>query len=138
MTMKTVGWGLLMLMASSVQALEISQLVVREPLPGKTMTAGFMALTNTTTADQQLVSASASWAERIELHTHVHDHGVMRMRAVEQVSIAAGKTVTFKPGGLHLMVFGVQAPLQQELPITLCFASGECQTVNATAITLER
>ena len=35
----------------------------------------------------------------------------MRMRRVESVALPAGEPVVFKPHGLHLMLFGLEAGL---------------------------
>jgi copper(I)-binding protein len=47
----------------------------------------------------------------------------MRMRPVLAVDLPPGQTVTFGPGGLHLMLLELQAPLNQgeSVPVTLVF-----------------
>ena len=105
---------------------------VREPVPGRNMSAAFMQIKNTGTEDKTLVSASAPWTERIELHTHIHENGMMKMRQIQSLPVPAGETVVLQPMGLHLMLFGLQQPLAQELPLTLCFAGGDC--VDTTAV----
>ena len=37
---------------------------------------------------------------------------VMRMREVNAIDLPAGKTVELKPGGLHIMLVGLKAPLK--------------------------
>ena len=48
---------------------------------------------------------------------------MMKMRRVEQVAIPAGAEVAFEPGGLHLMLIGLKAPLVagKSLPLVLQF-----------------
>jgi hypothetical protein len=49
---------------------------------------------------------------------------VMRMRRVEDgVQVPSGGQVEFKPGGYHVMLFGVRDPLEvgEEFPMTLTF-----------------
>ncbi|MAD46136.1 MAG: hypothetical protein CMI02_15620 [Oceanospirillaceae bacterium] len=99
---------------------------VREPVPGRNMSAAFMSVRNTAAEDAVLVSASAPWAGKIEIHTHRHEDGVMKMRQIESLTIPAGGQVLLKPMGLHLMLFRLQQPLADSLPLTLCFASGAC------------
>ena len=55
----------------------------------------------------------------------------MRMRALGRVPLAAGGRVTFAPGGLHLMLMGLAAPLTEgtAFPLTLRFADGDSRTV---------
>jgi copper(I)-binding protein len=85
--------------------------------------AGYLTITNTGTAPDRLVAARAGIARAVELHTHLHEGGVMRMRPVLAVDLPPGQTVTFGPGGLHLMLLELQAPLNQgeSVPVTLVF-----------------
>lgn len=92
--------------------------------------AGFMTLRNTGTQADRLVSASASIARAVELHTHVRDGDVMRMRPVEAIPVAPGQTVELRPGGFHVMLIGLKEPLVQgaRVPLTLRFErAGEVQ-----------
>jgi periplasmic copper chaperone A len=111
--------------------LEIDDAYVRQPIPGKNMSAAFMTIRNTSAADQTLVSASAEWANTIEIHTHTHEDGVMRMRQIADLPLPAGETVTLQPGGLHLMLFGLAAELPAKPALELCFADQHCQSVTA-------
>lgn len=70
------------------------------------------------------MSASTPRAERAEVHTHVNDNGVMRMRKVEGgVAVAPGQTVKFAPGSYHIMLLGLKQPLKagDRFPLTLSF-----------------
>ena len=117
--------------APSGDGVEISDLYIAEPLKGRNMTAGYFSATNTG-PDTRITAASSPIAERIELHTHPMNDGVMQMRQVDGVDVAAGETVTFEPGGLHLMLFGVDVPDgTTEAPVTLEYADGESVTVVA-------
>ncbi|MGB1091870.1 MAG: copper chaperone PCu(A)C [Oceanobacter sp.] len=111
---------------------------VRLPIPGKQMTAGFLNITNQGEQARQLVSASAAWASRIELHTHVNDNGVMRMRQVPAIDLPVGETVMLQPGGLHLMIFGIESPLADSLAIQLCFDDGDCQAIQARTVDIRK
>ena len=82
----------------------------------------------------KLIGASSPAAARVEIHTHKMDsRGVARMRAVPEVPIPAGAATVFKPGGLHLMMFGLKSPLRKgaTVPLTLHFARGGKVTVVA-------
>jgi len=89
-------------------------------------TAAYMTITNAGGADDTLLGARSPKAQRVELHqTKMGDDGVMRMRPVEGgLPIAAGGKVVLEPGGHHVMVMGLDAPLAEggELPLTLEFA----------------
>lgn len=78
---------------------------------GKTGAVYFMIVNDTETADK-LVSASTPAARKAEIHNHLMQDGVMKMRKVDGLEIAAGGRVMFKPGGYHLMLFGLTEPLK--------------------------
>lgn len=84
--------------------------------------AGFMTL-RAAAAGDRLVAASSPAARVVELHTHIRDGDVMRMRPVANIPIAAGQTVTLAPGGLHIMLIGLAQPLAagSRVPLTLRF-----------------
>jgi copper(I)-binding protein len=62
-------------------------------------------------------------AEVVELHTHVMDGTIMRMRKVDAIDVTGGSTTELKPGGLHVMLIGLKAPLKagEKFPLTLKF-----------------
>lgn len=75
----------------------------------------------------RLIGVTSPDAARVEIHTHQMDsRGVARMRAVPEAPIPAGKATVFRPGGLHLMLFGLKAQLKKggTVPLTLHFARG--------------
>ena len=81
---------------------------VRAPVTGHNMTAAFFKLTNSGEQDCKFTAASSSYAKKIEFHTHLHEDGMMKMRPVDGVELPAGSSIEFRPGGLHLMLFGVK------------------------------
>lgn len=92
--------------------------------------AGFLTIRNEGAADR-LVGASAGVSRKVEIHTHVMDGAVMRMRRVDAVPVAASATTTLKPGGDHLMFVGLHAPLEEgrRFPVTLTFERAGAVTV---------
>ena len=92
--------------------------------------AGFLTIANRGSAPDRLLSASSPAAGRLELHTHVTEGGVMRMREIPAIEIPPGQAVSLEPGGLHLMLIGLTRPLRQgeTVPLTLRFErAGEVQ-----------
>jgi copper(I)-binding protein len=83
--------------------------------------AAYVTVTNTGRSPDRIIAASTPIAEKAELHSHAMDKGVMTMQAVQAVDIQAGKSVTFNPGGLHVMLIGLKQPLTQgsHFPLTL-------------------
>ena len=104
--------------------------------------AAYMVLTNEGSETDRLISASADVAESVELHTHMMDDGVMRMRQVEAIEINPGTPSVLEPGGLHVMLIGLKQPLAagESFPMTLTFEqAGEVTVeVSVEAIGSER
>jgi copper(I)-binding protein len=87
--------------------------------------AGFVEIVNAGKAGDRLVSASSTAAEKVEIHTMSMDGGIMRMRPLaDGVAVPAGATTRLQPGGNHLMLIGLKAPLTEGsmVPLTLNFA----------------
>lgn len=96
--------------------------------------AGFMTITNAGAEADRLVGASTPVSETAELHTHIKDGEVMRMRQVEAIDLPAGQTVTLQPGGLHVMLMSLKDPLKegQTFDLTLTFEKAGAMTVPVT------
>lgn len=94
----------------------------------------FMMLHNHTKKDDALVAASTPVAGRVELHTHIMDGTVMQMRRVDTIDVAADAKVMLQPGGLHVMLFDLAAPLKegQTFPLTLMFKKAGKITTTVT------
>ena len=103
-------------------AIQIDQPRTRATAAGQAVGGGFFKLTNAGPSDR-LVAASSPASKTVELHTMRMEGDVMRMREVEAIELPAGQTVELKPGGLHLMLMGLKAPLKagETVPVTLKF-----------------
>ncbi|WP_421200767.1 copper chaperone PCu(A)C [Aeromonas enteropelogenes] len=94
--------------------------------PGTPNTAAFMVLKNDADQAVKLVAASSPAAGRAELHTHLHENGVMKMRQVESIEIPAKGEVVLKPGNLHIMLFEIGTLSEQTpMPLTLTLDDGQ-------------
>jgi copper(I)-binding protein len=93
--------------------------------------AGYLVIRNAGATPDRLVAAASPAAGRMELHTHIRDGDVMRMRAVEAIEVPAGGAVTLQPGGLHLMFIGLTRPFAvgERVPVTLRFERAGEMTV---------
>lgn len=107
---------------------------VRLAPPGAKATGAFMALRNAGGQDVQLVKAASEVARVTELHNHINDNGVMRMRQVKEIVVPAGGTAQLKPGSYHVMLIDMKAPLKEgdHVVITLGFADGSSKAVHAS------
>jgi hypothetical protein len=81
--------------------------------------------------DDRLVAVSTPAAKEAQLHRMTMDNDVMKMRQVEGIDLLAGKAVTLKPGGYHIMLLGLAEPLRegQTFPLTLSFATAGQQSI---------
>lgn len=95
------------------QEIEVSGAFVRAVPSFQRNSAMFMSLHNRGAADHTLIAAHSSAAQHVELHTHTQVDGMMRMRQIKAIAVAAGATTELKPGGLHVMLIGLTRPLEQ-------------------------
>lgn len=75
--------------------------------------AAYLMIHNSTDMPDRLIGAATEVAKRAELHTHLHENGVMKMRPVEGVDVPAQGMAILKPGGDHVMLMGLSAPLKE-------------------------
>jgi copper(I)-binding protein len=102
--------------------------------PGGAKTAAlYMTLVNKGGADDRLISVSTPVAGKAEVHSTTTENGVMRMRPIEALDVKAGTSTTLKPGGYHVMLTDVKAPLVagQSFTVTLTFENAG--KIDATA-----
>jgi len=91
---------------------------------GSKVAGGYLTIKNTGAALDKLLSASTEVAKKVGIHEMAVNDGVMTMHPVEGgLPIEPGGTVKLAPGGLHLMIVGLSAPLVQgdKVPVTLKF-----------------
>ncbi len=94
----------------------------RPTAPSQPAGGGYLTVLNNGAADR-LVSAASPVAVSVQMHSMRMEGDVMRMREVDAIELPPGKTVELRPGGLHLMLIGLKAPLVpgQTFPMTLRF-----------------
>lgn len=116
----------------TVGNLTVSQAWARATPSAAPVGGGYITIANRGSEPDSLLSVTSSAADRVEIHESATEGGVMRMRPVERLTIAPGQTITFKPGGLHLMLLKPKVPLRQGNRLTADFAFEK-----AGAITVE-
>lgn len=86
--------------------------------------AGFVTIKNTGATDDTLIGAEAAISKAVELHTHIKDGDVMRMRQVDSIAVPAGGGAELKPGADHIMFINLHKPLAEgeTVAVTLVFA----------------
>ncbi|WP_300974148.1 copper chaperone PCu(A)C [Sphingomonas sp. LHG3406-1] len=90
---------------------------------GATSSAAYVSVHNGGRGADRLIAASSPAAARVSIHDSRNVGGVMRMRAAGPLAVAPNGMITMKPGGLHVMLMGLKAPLKvgARLPLTLRF-----------------
>lgn len=127
--MKTIVLLTGLLCAGLIQAedLMVHNQWIRPMPPVSEVTAGFMDIMNASDKDVRLVSVKSMISDNIELHEHIHDEGVMRMREVEGgIVIPAKSTQSFKPGGYHIMFLDLNSVPKkgEKVSVQLSFSDG--------------
>ncbi len=108
--------------AALAQEVEIRNPWVRISVQGQSATGAYMTLT--ARQDSRLVGVSSPVAGVAEVHEMKMDGGVMKMRAIDGgLALPAGKPVELKPGGYHVMLMDLKAPLPKggTVALTLVF-----------------
>jgi len=88
--------------------------------------AGYFTLENTSDADRVLVGAASPGCGSVMLHKSESKNGVETMMPVKSVAVPAHQSISFAPGGYHLMCMAPTASLKPggSVPVTLKFEEG--------------
>lgn len=79
--------------------------------PGASVGAAYMRVSST--QDDRLLGARSPIAASVEIHHSSVEGGTSRMRELDSVALLAGEELVLRPGGTHLMLIGLAAPLVQ-------------------------
>ncbi|MDD1792289.1 copper chaperone PCu(A)C [Enterovibrio makurazakiensis] len=107
-------------------AIELTDPYARATPPRAPNSAAFMVIKNTGSETVSLIRAETPAARTVELHNHVMDGGMMKMRQVDSIEVPSHDKATLEPGGFHIMLFDLSTPLKdgERLPLTLHFSNG--------------
>lgn len=112
-------------------SLEVEDAWARATAATQTTGAVYLTVRNHAAEPDRLMRASTPVARSVELHTHTVDaEGIARMRQVDAVAVPPQGSTTFAPGGMHIMLVGLDRPLTagEPFPLTLSFdANGEIE-----------
>lgn len=118
---------------ASVGPIQIADPFSRSTLPGAPVGGAYFIIFNTGDKEDAITSATTPVAGRVTPHDMQVDSDVMRMRELaEGIVIPAGQAVRLEPGGLHLMLETLNAPLVEgtTVPLTLTFRNGGTVTID--------
>lgn len=100
--------------------------------PAAKSAAGFMVIGNSSDSDDRLVAAEADFANTVQLHTHLMEDDVAKMREVEGgFEVAAGGSHELVRGGDHIMIMGLKSVpvIGETVNLTLTFENAGSFTV---------
>ncbi|WP_295004900.1 copper chaperone PCu(A)C [uncultured Dechloromonas sp.] len=130
-----------LLFSAGVFAGSADQVVVQDPYvrlapPNAPATGAFMVIKNNGDKDVKVVKAENTASKVTELHTHLNEGGVMKMRPVPSVEIKAKGEAVLKPGGMHVMLIDLKAAMKEGdiVPITFTFEDGSTKKVDAKVV----
>ena len=111
--------------------IEISNIYAKATPPNTKNSAMFFNIKNNTNQTIKLISVSSSASKTSELHTHLHKDGMMEMVQVDSIEVPANGETKLMPGGLHVMLMDINAPIKEgdKIEATLGFDNGEKITI---------
>lgn len=109
---------------------------VRATPPGTSTTAIYMTMMNHSNTDISLLEVTSDISERLELHTHKHVDGMMKMQQVDSIAITASGQTELKPHAEHIMVFNLEKSLKPGdiVALELTFNNGKKQTLEVPVL----
>lgn len=107
-------------------ALAMDKIIITDAwlwVPPNKVAGAFFEIKNNTDKALNIISATTKGAKKIELHNHIMDGAIMKMRQVKQIEVPANGTTSFNPHGYHLMMYKLDKDI---------FAVGNMVVVNFT------
>ena len=114
----------------------IGDLVIENPWARESVTpsgAAYLTVRNNGDQDDRLIGVASAVAGKTELHRSEMKDGVMKMAPVEEVVVPAHGEAALEPGGLHVMLMGLTAPLKEGKSFALTLEFEHAGTVEVTA-----
>ena len=96
-----------------------SDVIVVAPLPGRQATAAYMTLHNRSEAPISIRRVSSPQFGSVEMHESAIVDGVVRMRALEALTVGAEAAMKLEPRGKHLMLIDPAGALLPGDTVTL-------------------
>ena len=113
------------------QNVTVTDAWARATVQGQKATGAFMKITAKDSA--KLVGVSSPVAGVVEIHEMKMDKDVMKMSALPNgLDLPAGKAVELKPGGYHVMLMDLKAPLAKDTTIPLTLTVQDAKGVKST------
>ncbi len=120
-------------LAGAADNVSVQDPYVRLAPPNAPATGAFMVIKNNGDKDVKVLKADNPASKVTELHTHINDGGVMKMRPVPAIEVKAKGEAVLKPGGLHVMLIGLRRPLKEGERIALALTFERAGTIEIEA-----
>ncbi len=117
----------------------LSNFHARESI-GRTKNSGIYGEIQAVKTDR-LINISTSFASVAELHEHINDDGVMRMREVEGgLTLNPDQPIMMRPGGHHIMLMGLYERLiaGKVIDLKLEFESGQILDISVPVVSIKK
>ena len=98
---------------ADAEGIEVQEPFARASIGQATSGVVYLRLVNHAATPDRLTGATTAAAARADLHVTEEDGGVVKMRRLDSLEIAAGGEYAFEPGGAHIMLTGLTAPLPE-------------------------
>lgn len=116
--------------AAGAHQYDLDKLSIVHPWSGITRgglktAAVYVTFVNDGAKSDKLLKVSSPIAQSAMIHANIKEGDVMKMRGMDGIEIPAGSTVELKPGGMHIMLEGIDHPLKdgEMFPLTLTLAN---------------
>lgn len=122
--------------ASAHEFHRLGDIVIEQPWSRATpvkVGGAYMTLRNNGALPDRLVKITSPIAEKVEIHETKIEGGMAMMRPVEAIELKRGTSVQLKPGGLHVMLMGLQRPLKEGERIKLSLTFERAGTIDIEA-----
>ena len=123
-------------LAGAADNVSVQDPYVRLAPPNAPATGAFMVIKNNGDKDVKVLKADNPVSKVTELHTHLNEGGVMKMRPVPAIDVKAKSEAVLKPGSLHVMLIDLKAPMKEGdvVPMTLTFDDGSTKQIEAKVV----
>jgi len=111
--------------------LTVSDVVVTRSVPGMPMNAGYFKLTNNSGQAISISHVTSPQFASVQMHETIIKDEVARMVPIEMLNLQPGETVSFEPGGKHLMLM---RPADDIDSVTLNFFAGASQLLSVSTV----
>lgn len=117
--------------------IEVENIRARTSKPGTNNSAIFMNIKNNLNTDVRLVEVSSSVCKSTEMHTHKELDGMKQMVQIDEILIGKNSETKLVPGGLHIMLMGLNAPIKEgdKVDLQMKFDNGEVLKFDAINVT---